>query len=219
MSRSATTAANKPRGPKPGQSSSRRSSRDRLRNSRHGRHTPGRNRNPRKTWDEVQAILTRNRRDGGASVRNKHRGAATGPPLLRVCNVGMHHSYTRKDRPPLPLLRLPPGAEARLGRVPHEIGAGGEITFRPKGFKRPFTNKPLTIETHVRFRERPGSAATRHHRARRATCARGRPRIARLIALAIHFDRLIRNGTVRNYADLARLGGFPGPGSPRSWGY
>jgi hypothetical protein len=24
---------------------------------------------------------------------------------------------------------------------------------------------------------------------------------------------------VRNYADLARLGGFPGPGSPRSWGY
>lgn len=33
------------------------------------------------------------------------------------------------------------------------------------------------------------------------------PRIARLMALAIHFDGLIRQGVVRDYADLARLGG------------
>lgn len=33
------------------------------------------------------------------------------------------------------------------------------------------------------------------------------PRISRLMALAIHFDGLIREGVVRNYADLARLGG------------
>lgn len=33
------------------------------------------------------------------------------------------------------------------------------------------------------------------------------PRIARLMALAIHFDGLIRQGIVRDYADLARLGG------------
>ena len=33
------------------------------------------------------------------------------------------------------------------------------------------------------------------------------PRISRLMALAIHFDGLIREGTVKNYADLARLGG------------
>jgi len=33
------------------------------------------------------------------------------------------------------------------------------------------------------------------------------PRIARLMALAIHFDHLIRQGAVRDYADLARLGG------------
>ncbi len=33
------------------------------------------------------------------------------------------------------------------------------------------------------------------------------PRISRLMALAIHFDELIRKGTVRDYADLARLGG------------
>jgi len=33
------------------------------------------------------------------------------------------------------------------------------------------------------------------------------PRVARLMALAIHFDGLIRNGVVADYADLARLGG------------
>jgi hypothetical protein len=33
------------------------------------------------------------------------------------------------------------------------------------------------------------------------------PRISRLMALAIHFDKLIRQGAVRDHADLARLGG------------
>ena len=33
------------------------------------------------------------------------------------------------------------------------------------------------------------------------------PRIARLMALAIHFEELIRQGLVKDYADLARLGG------------
>jgi hypothetical protein len=33
------------------------------------------------------------------------------------------------------------------------------------------------------------------------------PRISRLMALAIRFERLIREGHVRDYADLARLGG------------
>jgi hypothetical protein len=32
------------------------------------------------------------------------------------------------------------------------------------------------------------------------------PRIARLMALAIHFDELIRSGRVRNYTELAELG-------------
>jgi hypothetical protein len=32
------------------------------------------------------------------------------------------------------------------------------------------------------------------------------PRIARLMALAIKFDGLLRDGVVRDYADLARLG-------------
>ena len=34
------------------------------------------------------------------------------------------------------------------------------------------------------------------------------PRVARLMALAIHFDSLIRRGVVRDYADLARMGGL-----------
>lgn len=32
------------------------------------------------------------------------------------------------------------------------------------------------------------------------------PRVARLMALAIHFDQLIRDGNVTDYAELARLG-------------
>lgn len=32
------------------------------------------------------------------------------------------------------------------------------------------------------------------------------PRLARLMALAIKFDGLVRQGVVRDYADLARLG-------------
>ncbi|MGA2716067.1 MAG: hypothetical protein ABSG41_23460 [Bryobacteraceae bacterium] len=32
------------------------------------------------------------------------------------------------------------------------------------------------------------------------------PRIARLIALAIRFEGLLRDGTIRDYAELARLG-------------
>jgi hypothetical protein len=33
------------------------------------------------------------------------------------------------------------------------------------------------------------------------------PRISRLMALAIHFDALIRKGIVRDYSEIARLGG------------
>jgi hypothetical protein len=35
----------------------------------------------------------------------------------------------------------------------------------------------------------------------------GVPRVARLMALAIRFEALLRNGTLRDYAELARLGG------------
>ena len=32
------------------------------------------------------------------------------------------------------------------------------------------------------------------------------PRVARLMALAIHFDNLVRTGRVKNYSELARVG-------------
>lgn len=32
------------------------------------------------------------------------------------------------------------------------------------------------------------------------------PRVARLMALAIHFDRLVRNGEIQDYTELAKLG-------------
>ena len=39
------------------------------------------------------------------------------------------------------------------------------------------------------------------------SAATGRiPRVSRLMALAIHFDSLLRRGEVKDYADLARLG-------------
>jgi hypothetical protein len=32
------------------------------------------------------------------------------------------------------------------------------------------------------------------------------PRVARLMAIAVRFERLVRTGTIRDYAELARLG-------------
>ena len=49
------------------------------------------------TWDAVQAILARNRRDGGASVRNKHGALLRGLLCCGSCNVGMHHTYSKKN--------------------------------------------------------------------------------------------------------------------------
>ena len=39
------------------------------------------------------------------------------------------------------------------------------------------------------------------------TTAARLPRITRLLALAVRFEGLLQEGTVRDYADLARLGG------------
>lgn len=70
-------------------------------------------------------------------------------------------------------------------------------------------SKPITFECNLQF-ERRG-------RGSRKTVGKGEiqeesqrpagrvPRIARLMALAIRFDELIRNGDVADYAELARL--------------
>ncbi len=51
---------------------------------------------------------------------------------------------------------------------------------------------------------RPGKPSNRQ--ARDGVAEPSIPRIARLMALAIRFERLVRTGTIRDYAELARLG-------------
>ena len=57
-------------------------------------------------------------------------------------------------------------------------------------------------------RQRPrGDTNMRSPAGQAPPVAAGRvPRIARLLALALRFDGLIRSGAVRDYAELARLG-------------
>lgn len=70
-------------------------------------------------------------------------------------------------------------------------------------------NKSLTIECQIHF-ERRGRGSRKELRVGEEVqrpYEPGRiPRIARLMALAIRFDRLIRDGVVADYAELARLG-------------
>jgi hypothetical protein len=70
-------------------------------------------------------------------------------------------------------------------------------------------NVPLTIECDVHFTRRgkgrmelqPGQEPPR------PTVSAGRvPRVARLMALALRFDRLLRAGEVTSYSELGRLG-------------
>ena len=67
----------------------------------------------------------------------------------------------------------------------------------------------ITVECKLHFKD--GRRGKKKIKAGAATIPKpitpGRiPRISRLMALAIHFDGLIRNGHVADYADLARLG-------------
>ena len=69
---------------------------------------------------------------------------------------------------------------------------------------------PFTIAFDVHFR-RPGRGAPKEVHSGPATepaaIRPGRlPRVARLMALAIRFDGLVRTGQVKNQAELARLG-------------
>ena len=67
---------------------------------------------------------------------------------------------------------------------------------------------PITIKTKARLdRGRHGSNVLKLGEAAPPAPRRGRvPRVARLLALAHRFEKLIRDGEVRDYADLARLG-------------
>ena len=68
----------------------------------------------------------------------------------------------------------------------------------------------LTIETPIHFkRTKAGKMTAVEGSAPKPQLAPPDPipRVSRLMALAIHFDGMIREGVVRDYADLARLGG------------
>jgi hypothetical protein len=65
----------------------------------------------------------------------------------------------------------------------------------------------LTVEFKVHFGNGKHGKRKLRQGARKEVPKPGRvPRVARLMALALHYDDLIRSGHVRDYADLARLG-------------
>lgn len=68
--------------------------------------------------------------------------------------------------------------------------------------------RSLTIERQIEFAtRRSGRQVLRKKPAQPVTVPPGRvPRIARLMALAIHFDKLIKDGVVTDQAELARYG-------------
>jgi len=72
------------------------------------------------------------------------------------------------------------------------------------------TNGAMKVEVDVQFeRGRRGRkrAATGGEKPEAVPAARGRlPRVTKLMALAIRFERLVQTGEVASYAELARLG-------------
>lgn len=68
--------------------------------------------------------------------------------------------------------------------------------------------KPITIESTIHFRRRGTRKEVRRGAEPEVSPQpTGRvPRIARLMALAIRFEQLIRAGQIADYAELARLG-------------
>jgi hypothetical protein len=68
---------------------------------------------------------------------------------------------------------------------------------------------PLTIEVGVHFQRRgqgAGKALRSGDEATPASPAERVPRVARLMALALRFDALLRSGQIASYSELASLG-------------
>jgi hypothetical protein len=65
----------------------------------------------------------------------------------------------------------------------------------------------LTFESPIHFARRGHGAHREIRTGPEPKIPAGRiPRVAKLMALAVHFESLIRDGAVADYADLARLG-------------
>ena len=71
------------------------------------------------------------------------------------------------------------------------------------------TALPQTVVCQVPFRRRVrqrGETTASHLEAAPEVSAGRVPRIARLMALALRFEQLVRGGEIKSYAELARLG-------------
>jgi len=64
----------------------------------------------------------------------------------------------------------------------------------------------VTIQSKVHFHTGRRSRKQLRHGERPDRAADAVPRVARLMALAIHMDQMLRDGVVRDQAELARLG-------------
>ena len=65
----------------------------------------------------------------------------------------------------------------------------------------------LTIERQVHFGRGRNSRKILHEGTRPEAVPMGRvPRISKLMALALHFERLIKDGEIADYVEIARLG-------------
>ena len=71
----------------------------------------------------------------------------------------------------------------------------------------PTTTKAMTIECAIHFEGRGRKTLSRQKTAADGAAARAMrvPRVAQLLALAIHWEGLIGTGTVADYASLAKL--------------
>jgi site-specific DNA recombinase len=90
-------------------------------------------------------------------------------------------------------------AQIRLREETGEVDRDVKIRIRKSPFGRRQANTDRIGEVHEGVDE-PQDETT-------ASAEDRLPRITRLMALAIRFERLLREGVARDYADLARLGG------------
>jgi hypothetical protein len=68
------------------------------------------------------------------------------------------------------------------------------------------TTLSVTCNVHFNLKAKGRKQLRAGQRPKRSTSPGRVPRVAKLMALAIRFDDLIRAGVVRDYAELARLG-------------
>ena len=97
----------------------------------------------------------------------------------------------------------------RVGETRGVRGVSGREAGAPVGTVPATPTGPtVSFAIHIRRGDRGRRRLRRGARPAPPSLAPGRvPRVARLLALAIRYDRLIREGEIRDYAELARLGG------------